>query len=118
MIVDVEGNLVEGFDSIAGAGVQHFESLFQEDKNLHLPEIVKSAGLFPTSINEDENEDLMKTVTLQEIQSLLSMSKNDKSPGPDGILVEVYRSLFDVLGEDVLRMVEDSWKSGKNTCCV
>ena len=31
----------------------------------------------------------------------------------DGIPVEVYRSLFDILGEDLLRIVEDSWKSGK-----
>ena len=35
-IVDDGGNLVEGFDSIVGVGVHHFETLFQEDKNLHL----------------------------------------------------------------------------------
>ena len=57
--------MVEGFDSIDKAWVQHFESLFQEDKNLHLPKIVKSAGFFPTSISEVENEDLMKPVTLK-----------------------------------------------------
>ena len=43
------------------------------------------------------------------------MSKNDKSPGPDGIPVEVYRSLFYILGEDLLRVVEDSRKYGKIT---
>ena len=63
-IANDEGNLVEGFDSIAGVGIHHFQSLFQEDKDLHLPEIVKSAGLFPTSINEEDNEDLLKTVSL------------------------------------------------------
>ena len=36
-IADDGGNLVEGFDSIVGVGVHHFETLFQEDKNLHLP---------------------------------------------------------------------------------
>ena len=41
------------------------------------------------------------------------MSKNDKSPGPDGIPIEVYRSLSYVLGEDLLRVVEDSQKLGK-----
>ena len=44
---------------------------------------------------------------------ILSLSKNDKSPGLDGIPVEVYRSLFDVLGGDLLRVVEDSRKLGK-----
>ena len=55
----------------------------------------------------------MKLVTLQEIQSILNLSKNDKSLGPDGLPVEVYRALFDVLGMDLLRVIEDSKKSGK-----
>ena len=74
---------------------------------------MKSAGFFPTSISEDNNDELIKVVTIQELKSILDMSKNDKSLGPDGIPVEVYRSLFDILGEDLLRVVEDSWKSDK-----
>ena len=35
-IADAQGNLVEGHESIAGAGVHHFESLFKEEANLHL----------------------------------------------------------------------------------
>ena len=61
----------------------------------------------------EDNLDLMKPVTLQEIQHILTISKNDKSPGPDGIPVEIYRCLFDVLGEDLLRVIELSWVSGK-----
>ena len=63
-IADDEGKVVEGFESIACAGVHHFETLFQEEKDLHLPEIVKSVGLCPSSIYEEDNEDLMKEVTL------------------------------------------------------
>ena len=112
-IADGDGNMVEGFEAIAEAGVKHFESLFQEESNLHLPEVVMSDGYFPTSITEEENEELIKSVTLQEIQSILTLSKNDKSPGPDGLPVEVYRALFDVLGMDLLRVIEDSRKNGK-----
>ena len=63
-IADGDGNMVEGFEAIAEAGVKHFESLFQEESNLHLPEIVTSTRYFSTSITEEENEDLMKLVTL------------------------------------------------------
>ena len=66
-IADDEGNMVEGFESIAGAGVHHFESLFQEDTNLHLPEILKIADNYPSSISEEENYDLMIPITLMEI---------------------------------------------------
>ena len=62
----------------------------------------------------EENEELIKTVTLQEIKSILTLSKNDKSPGPDGIPLEFYRALFDVLGLDLLRVIEDSKKFWKN----
>ena len=55
----------------------------------------------------------MKPITLQDIKHLLSISKNDKSSGPDGIQVEVYRCLIDVLGEDLLRVIEISRISGK-----
>ena len=108
-IQDYSGNLVEG----AEAGIQHFEFLFKEEANLHLPEIVHSAGFFPSSVSEEDNCELMKPVTMQYIKHILAISKNDKSLGPDGILVEVYRCLFDVLGEDLLRVIELSRISAK-----
>ena len=104
---------MEGFDAIAKAGVQHFEQLFQEDKTLHLPEIMKIVESFPTSISDSENDDLMQPVSLLELQKVLSVSKNDKILGPDGIPVEVYRVLFDVLGPDLLKVIDDSHKFGK-----
>ena len=112
-IEDDNGNLVEVFEAIARAGVHHFESLFQEEANINLPEIVQSVGYFPTSISVDDNCDLMKPITLQDIQFILYSSKNDKILGPNGIPVEVYRCLFDVLGEDLLRVIELSRISGK-----
>ena len=87
--------------------------MFKEDDNLHLLEILKIADNFPSNISESENLELMIPVTIEEIQSILSVSKNDKSPGPDGLSVEVYRALFDVLGSDLLRVIEDSRLSGK-----
>ena len=55
----------------------------------------------------------MTPVTLDEIKFVLTLSKNDKSPRSDGIPVEVYRVLFDVMSMDLLRVIEDSRKNGK-----
>ena len=55
----------------------------------------------------------MLPVSLLELQKVLSVSKNDKSLGPDGIPVEVYHVLFDVLVPDLLKVVDDSRKFGK-----
>ena len=40
-----------------------------------------SAGFFPSSISEEDNCELMKPVTLQDIKHILSISKNDKNLG-------------------------------------
>ena len=112
-IKDDTGNMVEGFEDIVGATVCHFETLFHDDTNLHLTELLKIYDNFPFSITVEENSDLMKPVTLEEIKTILSLSKNDKSPGLDGIPIEVYRTLFDVMGLDLLRVIEDFRKSGK-----
>ena len=101
------------FEAIAGAGVQHFETRFHADENLHLTEILDIANKYPSDISEAENLKLMFPVTIEEIQSILTVSKNDKSLGSDGIPVEVFRALFDVLGSDLLRVIEDSRCSGK-----
>ena len=104
---------MEGFDDIAVAAVNHFETLFQANKNLHLFELLKISHNFPSSINFEENYELMKPVTLEEIMSILKVRKNDKSPGLDGIPMEVYRTLIDVMGLDLLRVIEVSRKCGK-----
>ena len=62
-----DGIQVEGFESISKVGVQHFETLFQEEKNLHIMEIMKIVEHYPTSISMEENEDLMQPATLVEI---------------------------------------------------
>ena len=93
-IADDRGNIVEGFESIAGATVHHFESLFKEYDCLHLPEIMEIADNFPYDIFYIENLELMILVTIEEIQAILIVSKNDKSPAPDGLPMEVYRALL------------------------
>ena len=78
-IHDDSGLLVEGDENIAGARIKHFEHLFKEEDDLHLPEIVQSASFIPSSVTEEDNIQLMKPITLQDIKHLLSISKNDKS---------------------------------------
>ena len=101
-LVDIEFLLTETLNKIG------FGFSMEEDKSSLVElETWKRINL-PTSITVDENVELMKPVTFQEIHFILSLSKNDKSVGLDGIAVEVYRTLFDVLGEDLLWVVEDS----------
>jgi hypothetical protein len=59
-------------------------------------------------VSEDEAETLFKPVTLEEIKSALENFKKERSPGPDGWTTEFFIFFFDLVGEDLLEMVEDS----------
>jgi hypothetical protein len=52
--------------------------------------------------------------TTGDFVSLKSFSK-DKSPGPNGWTVEFYLHFFDLVGPDLLELVEDTRLSGKVT---
>lgn len=55
----------------------------------------------------------MREVSLEELEATLKWLKKDKSPGLDGWTVEFYLALFEVLGTDLLRLIEESKRSGR-----
>jgi hypothetical protein len=63
-------------------------------------------------MNDLEVEALYKPVEKEELQKVLSKFKVDKSLGPDGWTVEFFKEFFDIVGEDLLEMVEESRQKG------
>jgi hypothetical protein len=61
----------------------------------------------------EDNVVIDRVVTKQEIWDILSQFSKDKSLGPDGWTVEFFTLFFDVVGDDLLDMVEDSRIRGK-----
>jgi hypothetical protein len=66
-------------------------------------------------VNDEEASSLYDPVTLEEIKDVLTLFKRDKSPGPDGWTVELFTYYFDLVGEDLVQMIEESRKSGSIT---
>jgi len=58
-------------------------------------------------VEPDHLDDLIKPVSLGELESTLKWFKRDKSPGPDGWPVEFYLTFFDILGPNLLGVVEE-----------
>jgi len=55
---------------------------------------------------------LMEEVRKSELEEVLHSFQKDKSPGPDGWPVEFYLGLLELLGEDLLKVVEESRRAG------
>jgi len=103
---------VSSFKEIAETGKMHFKHLCSLKVQLNLGKLWKLL-LFPRLIDEDTNEDLNAEVTKDEIKSVLNSFKKAKSPRLDGWTIEFYIGFFDLVGDDLWKLVEESKSSGK-----
>jgi hypothetical protein len=63
-------------------------------------------SVFPNFIDQEVNESLMEEITKEELWSTLQSFQKDKSLGLDVLTIEFNTRCFDILGEDLLRVVE------------
>lgn len=59
-------------------------------------------------ISEKSNEDLNKPITLEELYNNLQNMECGRVPGIDGIPVEFYKSYWNIIGEDLLEVLNNS----------
>ena len=57
-------------------------------------------------VNEEENGELMKPFTKEEIIDVIWSMEPDKAPGPDGFSFHFYRVCWLVIRKDLLRMIK------------
>jgi hypothetical protein len=89
------------------------KQFFKANNRPNLNEIINTASLYPKMVTEEEAVDLYKPVTLLELKGILDHFKKERSPGPDGWTSEFFIFFFDLVGDDLLQMVEDSRINGK-----
>jgi hypothetical protein len=64
--------------------------------------------LYPKLVLEDEVTTLENPCTIEEILDVLKGFAKDKSLGPDGWTVEFFLHFFDMVGPDLLVVVEET----------
>jgi hypothetical protein len=94
-------------------GKNHFQKLFKGDRTTNLVDIIKLALYFPSFVDEENNQNLFAEVTESELKDTMQSFQKDKSPGPDGWNIEFYLGFFDLLGKDILKVVEESRLNGR-----
>jgi hypothetical protein len=87
--------------------VKFFEEVFKEPDRENIEEILKVESYSPRLVGEEENERMYRAVTREELICFLNSYKKYRSPGPYGWTMEFYIEFFDLLGEDLLRVVEE-----------
>lgn len=91
----------------------YFTLQYKAPNTQNLSEQVHTTSLFSRMITAEDAAELYKPVSLAELKNILQHFKKERSLGLDGWTTEFFIYYFELVGEDLLHMVEDSRLKGK-----
>ena len=94
-------------------GRNHFQSLFKVDGKATNAKIVRITQYFPSFVNDEDNNAPMEEVLEEELNEVLHSFQKDKSLRPNGWSLEFFLGLYEIIGSDLLKVVEESRESRK-----
>lgn len=89
--------------------MQYFLNLFEKDATCDIS--VGYRGGFPI-IDQPTMEEVMKKLTEEDIKHAVMEMASFKAPGPDGLHAAFYQHMWPVVGDSIVNMVMDFFKSG------
>jgi hypothetical protein len=102
---------VSSFKGLNQLGKNYFQSLFKAASQSTITEIFKVVGFFPRFVYDEVNKTLMEEFLEKELEVLCIFQK-DKSLGLEGWLIQFFLGLFEWIGSDILKVVEESRREG------
>ncbi len=107
-ILDKEGNVLYGTENVLKRAVEFYCTLYKSEGVDN-----ENVDLFINSVDKtlsNESIDLLdKNITKTELYSSLKKMKNNKSPGPDGIIVEFYKLFWNEIVHDLFEVFNYSF---------
>eukprot|EP00253_Pinus_taeda_P004750 PITA_04750 len=110
-ITDNEGNQHNNQESIKRAASLYFKSLLTENhEEADYSELLQHLS---KGISQEVNDSLNREITEEEIRKAIWTLQPDKSPGPDGFLINFYRDHWPLIRKDLLKMLRGIQRKGK-----
>jgi hypothetical protein len=75
-------------------------------------DIVRMALYFPRFVGKDENISLFEEVKKDELKEVIHNFQKDNNPGLDGWTIELFIGICELIGTNILRVVEESLFEG------
>ncbi|XP_075100269.1 uncharacterized protein LOC142176434 [Nicotiana tabacum] len=101
-IQDSGGTWIEKEKEIAEEAIRFYEEQFTETTSPSLFEIVDHV---PNLMNNEQNAELIKQPTKEEVKEAVFGLNGDSAGGPDGMTGKLYHSCWDIIGDDLFDMV-------------
>jgi len=109
-IKDKEGNLLNSHEEIEEVLVQNFWGIAQEtgsDRDQYIKIISRH---IPKLASREDNFNLNRPVSKEEVSEVLKEMKNGKAQGPNEFNVDFFKACWNTVKQDILDVVEDSMR--------
>lgn len=106
LIKDGEGNLLNSHEEIEAILVRHFQSIAQETYHEREKSIRDFTKHIPKLVSREDNVNLYRPVTEEEVSGVLKEMQNGKAPGPDGFNVDFFKVCWNIVKQDIMNVVK------------
>jgi len=103
-----QGERMEKHEDIERELTKHFKIVHEEPPTDRQPAINEILQHIPRIITEEHNQLLLQPVTMMELESASAQLKDGKAAGPDGFTSNFYHQFWDLIKEEVWKVVEES----------
>ena len=110
-IKNEDGQHLQSHEEIEAVLVYHFREIAQENNSEREHFIRDLTRNIPKLVSREDNFNLNRPMTEEEVSEVLKDMQNDKAPSPDGFNVDFFKACWDIVKEDILNVVEDSRKN-------
>eukprot|EP00253_Pinus_taeda_P008759 PITA_08759 len=105
--------ICKGNQQVKEAAEQHFQNLYSSNDQGEETEEIEFLNHIPSLVSVEDNADLCKPVTEEEIIKTIWSMDSDKAPGPDGFTIHFYKVCWDIIKNDLQKMVRGFMSKAK-----
>lgn len=103
-----EGEMVRWDSCLQEMMVAYFNDLFRAESTDWKGVI----DCVSSKVTEEQNEEMSAPIDVAEIKRDLFHMQPDKSPGPDGMIPGFYHKFWNIVGADIVKLVQDFFNTG------
>ena len=107
-----DGRLVNTQEEILKETTNFYQRLYTSETTDDLAQDYLLNNLTQTLTDEDRDT-VEGEITLDELFTSIKSFANDKSPGCDGLTANFYQTFFNVIGKDLVEVINDGFNRGE-----
>jgi len=105
-ITIAEGQTCKRFSHIKEAVVNHYSQLYTAGNQGNEEDMADFLSNIPPLVRAEDNIDLNRPFTEEEVIKVIWSMDPDKAPGPDGFTIHFYKMCWDIIKVDFLKMIK------------